>query len=59
MTGYARNQSDGSVAFALTGPRKAVETVLRALREGPPRARVDRVEVTWHPAEPMTGFETG
>ena len=58
LSGYARNQTDGSVAFALTGPRAAVEQVIAALQEGPPAARVDRIEVSWHSAEAMTGFET-
>ncbi len=57
LTGYARNQSDGSVAFALTGPRKQVEQVIAALHKGPPAARVTRVEVHWGEAEPMQGFE--
>jgi len=59
VTGYANNESDGSVAFALTGPRDAVESVLQALHDGPRAARVDRVDVTWHAAEPMRGFITG
>ena len=59
LSGYVRNQVDGSVAFAFTGPRAAVEQVIAALRDGPPAARVNRIEVSWHSAEAMTGFETG
>ena len=59
VTGYARNQPDGSVAFALTGARAAVELVLQALEEGPSLARVSSVDVSWQPAKEMHGFETG
>ena len=59
LTGYARNCRDGSVAFALTGSRPAVEAVIQALHEGPPAAHVTRVEVEWGEAEAMEGFQTG
>jgi acylphosphatase len=58
LGGYARNQADGTVAFALCGPRNAVETVLEALRLGPPLARVSHIDVTWLSDETTTGFET-
>ena len=57
LTGYARNQADGSVAFALCGERSVVEAVLRALEVGPSLARVSRVDVSWEPAVEMSGFE--
>ena len=59
VTGFARNQPDGSVAFSLTGERSQIEEVLAAMREGPPLARVDRIDVSWHPADAATGFSTG
>jgi acylphosphatase len=58
LGGYARNRADGTVAFALCGPRNSVETVLEALRQGPPLARVSHIEVTWLTDETLTGFET-
>ena len=58
LSGYARNQPDGTVAFALNGPRGAVETVLQAIHRGPPQAEVSHVEVSWHPATAMRGFST-
>ena len=57
LAGYARNQPDGSVAFVVTGPREQVEQVIAALNQGPPAARVTRIEVDWGEAEPMQGFE--
>ena len=58
LAGSARNLPDGSVAFSLTGPRDAIEAVLDAMREGPPLARVDYVDVSWHPADDASGFHT-
>jgi acylphosphatase len=57
VTGYAHNQADGSVAFALTGPRSAVVAILQTLEVGPMLAQVSRVDVSWQPAEDMRGFE--
>jgi acylphosphatase len=59
VTGYAHNQADGSVAFALTGPRSAVVAMLQTLEVGPTLAQVSRVDVSWQPAEDMRGFEIG
>ena len=59
VTGYARNQADGSVAFAVTGPRGTVETMLQTLEVGPSLAQVSRVDISWQPAEDMHGFEIG
>ena len=59
LAGFARNQADGSVTFSLTGPRSTIEDVLAAMREGPPLARVDKVEVSWHPPDDADAFLTG
>ena len=61
VTGYAHNQADGSVAFALTGPRSALVTILETLEVGPTLAQVSRVDVSWQSAEAeaMHGFEIG
>ena len=58
LSGYARNQPDGSVAFALCGPRNTVQTVLDMLRRGPPLAQVTDVDVNWFTGEDIEGFET-
>ena len=59
VTGYAHNQADGSVAFAITGPRGTVLEMLQTLEVGPTLAQVSRVDVSWEPAEDMHGFEIG
>lgn len=43
--GWVRNAEDGSVAVHAEGPEVAVEELLEFLREGPPAAEVEEVEV--------------
>ncbi len=57
LGGYARNQADGTVAFALCGPRNAVDSVLDALRQGPTLAQVSHIDVSWLTDVTITGFE--
>lgn len=45
VAGWVRNQPDGSVAARFEGAGGAVERLVAWCRQGPPRARVDRVEV--------------
>jgi acylphosphatase len=52
-----RNRSDGSVALRLQGDPAAVDAMLAWCREGPPAARVSRVEVAdAEPDDTMSGF---
>jgi acylphosphatase len=53
LTGWVRNEPDGSVAAHLEGPDDAVEQMVGWCRHGPPAAVVDRVEV--EDAEPAGG----
>lgn len=43
--GWVRNEPDGSVAALFEGPAQAVDAMVAWCREGPPHARVERVEV--------------
>lgn len=45
VSGFARNRSDGAVEVELEGPEPAVERVVAWCRAGPPRARVDAVDL--------------
>jgi len=45
VLGWVRNAADGSVLVHAEGPEGAVEALLAFLREGPPAARVEEVEV--------------
>jgi acylphosphatase len=44
LGGYVRNRSDGSVEVWAEGRSEAVSTLADWLRQGPPMARVDRVD---------------
>ncbi len=57
LRGYARNAHNGDVEVLAQGPRPALERLLTLLRQGPPAAHVQDVQVTWrHPTEHMRGF---
>ncbi len=45
VRGWVRNLPDGSVEAFLEGDERNVRRVLEWARTGPPRARVDRLEV--------------
>jgi acylphosphatase len=47
LTGYVRNQWDGTVEVVAEGPRAAVEALLSFLHVGPRGAFVTRVDVNW------------
>ncbi len=47
VTGWVRNEPDGSVALEAQGARAAVEALLAWCRQGPPGARVIAVETEW------------
>jgi acylphosphatase len=57
VSGWVRNEPDGSVAAHFEGARDAVDAMVAWCREGPSRARVERVDV--RDAEPTgaSGFE--
>lgn len=57
LTGWVRNEPDGSVAALLVGPEASVATMLERLRQGPSHARVAGVRSEpAKPAERFTGF---
>ncbi len=43
LTGWVRNEPDGSVAIFAEGPRAALDTLEEWCHHGPPAARVERV----------------
>ncbi len=46
LSGWVRNNPDGTVSALFVGPRAVVDEMVEACREGPPTARVDKVETT-------------
>jgi acylphosphatase len=57
LSGWIRNRPDGTVEAVIEGEPQAVQEMLRELRVGPPRARVDRLDVTEEPPEGLSGFQ--
>jgi acylphosphatase len=47
LGGFVRNQPDGSVLLEAEGPAEKLQKLLEWCKEGPPAARVDKVEETW------------
>ncbi len=47
LTGWVRNNRDGSVEAVAEGSRQALEQWLEAVRRGPRGARVTEVEANW------------
>lgn len=47
LTGWVRNVFDGRVEVLAEGEEEKLHYLLEKLKEGPPLARVDTIEVTW------------
>jgi acylphosphatase len=47
LTGWVRNTDNGYVEIWAEGETRALKSLIDWLNEGPPGARVDRVQVTW------------
>lgn len=56
VNGWVRNRSDGTVEAVFEGSAAQVQEMLRFCREGPPWARVDRVEEFEEEPESIGGF---
>ena len=57
VTGWVRNESDGTVLAVLEGPDQAVAKMIDWCRRGPGAAQVTSVEVTEEPPEGCAGFD--
>lgn len=58
LRGWVRNRRDGSVEMLLAGDEAAVEAMIARCREGPPAARVERIDVEDSREQAPAGFET-
>jgi acylphosphatase len=48
LAGLVRNLPDGyTIEVIAQGPRAQLEKLLKILRQGPPEARVDKLDVEW------------
>ena len=50
LAGWVRNLPDGRVQAVFEGPAPTLERMLAWCHQGPPHARVDRVEYNWSEA---------
>ena len=57
VTGWVRNCTDGSVEAQLEGREEAVEELIDLMRQGPPGASVESVEVEEADAEGLASFD--
>ena len=57
VTGWIRNCADGSVEAQIEGDPDALDELVDLMREGPPGARVDDVEVDAADPEGLSGFD--
>jgi acylphosphatase len=56
VTGWIRNNANGTVEAVLEGERDAVERIVRLCRTGPRGAYVERAAVSSESPEGLTGF---
>lgn len=57
LTGYVRNQNDGSVEAIVTGSEKSIDQFIDWCNQGPPDAEVHSVEVNDIVAQHYEGFQ--
>jgi acylphosphatase len=57
VSGWASNRPDGTVEVWLEGEQDAVDSMLRVLHDGPPRAEVERVDVDEVQPQGLGDFE--
>lgn len=50
LTGFVRNEPDGSVLVIAEGAEEKLQELISRCRKGPLAARVDKVEVEWQEA---------
>jgi acylphosphatase len=57
VAGWISNQPDGAVAAVFEGERDDVERLLAFVREGPPGARVEWIDVSTEEPEGLAGSD--
>ncbi len=54
LNGYAKNLDNGTVEVMAVGPKEQLQSLVNAVKKGPPFSRVDDVEIDW--SEPTKVF---
>ena len=49
VSGWVRNNHDGTVEAVFEGDKSAVDSVLQWCKQGPPGSRVDDIHLDWEP----------
>ncbi|WP_448538659.1 acylphosphatase [Sphingobium yanoikuyae] len=57
LTGWVRNRMDGSVEALVQGEAGMVDRFITLAQDGPPAAKVARIDATDAPVEALNGFE--
>jgi len=57
ITGFVRNQADGSVYLEAEGSEEGLEVLVKWLRQGPSAARVDNLEIKESELQNFPDFE--
>lgn len=57
IKGWVRNLPDGSVEAVFEGNEKSIEEMIKWCHQGPPLARVDRVEINYEEPKGERNFE--
>lgn len=57
ITGFARNEDDGSVYIEAEGEEENLDKFVEWCYKGPPLARVEKVEITESPLKNFSEFE--
>ena len=58
LSGWVRNLPDGRVEAVAQGEKESITRLVQAMRQGPPSARVDRLEFSWQaPEADLPDFE--
>ncbi len=57
LDGWVRNRRDGTVEMLVQGEEETVERMIERCRQGPPEARVDRIDVEETDEPAPSGFE--
>ena len=57
LRGWVRNRADGTVEMLVRGEEEAVRRMIERCHEGPPAARVERIDVEDSDEEAPAGFE--
>jgi acylphosphatase len=57
LDGWVRNRRDGGVEAVVSGASDAIDAIIARCKDGPPAARVDRIEVLPEDDVVAPGFE--